>query len=120
MVAEQVTRRGAGRVGWVGELAARGYTLGLTARRMQVLERVSDEIRTTHPLAQSIELLRLDVDATKMVGPALHALFAALGGADIVVVNAGSNEPTFVGKRHLTKQTNIIQLLEGICLCIPH
>lgn len=91
------------------EFAARGYKLGLTARRMDVLESVRDEIRTTHPLAQSIELLRLDVDATKMVGPALHALFAALGGADIVVVNAGINEPTFVGKGHLTKQTNIIQ-----------
>lgn len=91
------------------EFAARGYKLGLTARRMEVLEKVREEIRTAHPSAQSIELQRLDVDATEMVGPALHSLFAALGGVDIVVVNAGINDPTFIGKNHLLKQTKIIQ-----------
>ena len=31
------------------EFAARGYTLGLTARRMEVLEKVREEIRAAHP-----------------------------------------------------------------------
>jgi len=58
---------------------------------------------------QGIELQRLDVDATEAVGPALHALFAALGGVNIVVVNAGINDPTFIGKGHLAKEAKIIQ-----------
>ena len=91
------------------EFAARGYKLGLTARRMEVLEKVREEIRAAHPSAQIIALQHLDVDATETVGPALHALFAALGGADIVVVNAGINDPTFIGKGHLAKEAKIIQ-----------
>ncbi|MBK7684990.1 MAG: SDR family NAD(P)-dependent oxidoreductase [Rhodocyclaceae bacterium] len=92
------------------EFAARGYKLGLTARRMEVLEKVREEIRAAHPSSvQRIELQRLDVDATEAVGPALHALFAALGGVDIVVVNAGINNPTFIGKGHLAKEAKIIQ-----------
>ena len=92
------------------EFAARGYKLGLTARRMEVLEQVREEIRAAHPSSvQRIELQRLDVDATETVGPALHALFAALGGVNIVVVNAGINDPTFIGKGHLAKEAKIIQ-----------
>ena len=92
------------------EFAARGYKLGLTARRMEVLEKVREEIRAAYPSSvQSIELQRLDVDATETVAPALHTLFAALGGVDIVVVNAGINDPTFIGKGHLAKEARIIQ-----------
>lgn len=91
------------------EFAARGYRLGLTARRMEVLEKVREEIRLAHPAAQQIELQMLDVNVSETVGAGMHALFAALGGADIVVVNAGINDPTFIGKGHLTKQTKIIQ-----------
>jgi short-subunit dehydrogenase len=91
------------------EYASRGYRLGLTARRMEVLEKVRAEIRQAYPATPAIELQRLDVDDTEAVAPALHALFTALDGVDVVVVNAGINDPTFIGKGHLTKQTKIIQ-----------
>ena len=108
------------------EFAARGYTLGLTARRMEVLEKVREEIRAAHPSSvQRIELQRLDVDATEAVGSALHALFAALGGVDIVVVNAGINNPTFIGKGHLAKeakiiQTNVIGAIATVDVAVEH
>ncbi|MES2149450.1 MAG: SDR family NAD(P)-dependent oxidoreductase [Pseudomonadota bacterium] len=92
------------------EFAARGYHLGLTARRSDVLEAVAAEIRHAHPdPARRIALARLDVDQDHTVEATLHALFETLGGADIVLVNAGINDFTRVGRGQLARQKQIIQ-----------
>lgn len=92
------------------ELARRGYNLGLTARRQPVLEAVRDEICSL-PGASGIrlEIAALDVTQVSQVAITLEALFARLGGVDIVVANAGANDLTRVGRGDLEKQVNLIQ-----------
>lgn len=70
------------------ELAARGYDLALTARRLDALEQLSREIRQSHP-DRRIELRRLDVTHYDEVPKAIDELAGALDGLDIVVANAG-------------------------------
>jgi short-subunit dehydrogenase len=91
------------------EMAGRGWVLGLTARRMPLLEQVRDEIRARYGAQTRIELATLDVCACDSVGPALHDLFARLGGIDTIVVNAGANDITNIGQGQLNKQLNLIQ-----------
>ncbi len=91
------------------EMADRGYALGLTARRMALLEQLRDELRTTHGDGLRVELATLDVCSTDSVGPALHDLFARLDGVDTIVVNAGANDVTRIGCGHLAKELNLVQ-----------
>lgn len=91
------------------ELARRGYHLGLTARRMPLLEKLRSELLATQGKALKVELACIDVAQPATVGPALHDLFARLGGADVVVVNAGANDLTRVGRGELDKELNLIQ-----------
>ena len=92
------------------EFAARGYQLGLTARRLEVLDALRRELIANHPgAALQIEIAALDVDQDATVGPTLQQLFSDLGGVDIVVVNAGVNDFTAVGKGHLAKEKQLIQ-----------
>lgn len=91
------------------EMAGRGWSLGLTARRMPLLERLRDEIRAKYGAQIRIELAILDVCKCDSVGPTLHDLFARLGGIDTIVVNAGANDITHIGQRQLDKELNLIQ-----------
>jgi short-subunit dehydrogenase len=91
------------------ELAKRGYALGLTARRMPLLEALRGEIRSANGADRPVELATLDVCQTASVRPALHELFGRLGGVDTVVVNAGANDLTRVGGSDLDKELNLIQ-----------
>lgn len=91
------------------ELAARGYALGLTARRLHLLEQVRNGLQADLGKSHQVELAELDVCETARVGPVLHELFARLGGADIVVANAGANDITRVGRADLQKELNLIQ-----------
>lgn len=70
------------------EMAKRGYSLALTARRLEVLETVSAEIAQLYP-SVSVEVRELDVTEYQAVGTTLRDLAGALGGLDIVFVNAG-------------------------------
>ncbi len=69
------------------ELARRGYALGLTARRLEVLEELRDEL--TGAGAARVEIARLDVTDTDAVHATLAEVFDALGSVDLVVANAG-------------------------------
>ena len=91
------------------EMARRGYGLGLTARRVALLEQLRDELHTIHGKRLRVELATLDVCQTSSVGPTLHELFARLGGIDTIVVNAGANDITRVGDGDLAKEINLIQ-----------
>jgi NADP-dependent 3-hydroxy acid dehydrogenase YdfG len=79
------------------EMARQGYSLGLTARRITLLEELRDELHAAHGKELRIELATLDVCQTASVGPALHDLFGRLGGVDTIIVNAGANDVTHIG-----------------------
>jgi short-subunit dehydrogenase len=91
------------------EMAARGYALGLTARRLPLLEQLRDQLRSAHRENLRVELATLDVCQTETVGPTLHELFARLGGIDTIVVNAGANDVTYIGRDQLDKELNLVQ-----------
>lgn len=92
------------------EFAARGYHLGLAARRLELLDQLRDEVRTLHPdPLRRIEISALDVDQPNIVAAVMQSLFASLGRVDIVVVNAGVNRFTPVGRGKLVQATQVIQ-----------
>jgi short-subunit dehydrogenase len=91
------------------EMASRGYALGLTARRIALLEKLRDELQAKHCKGQRIELAALDVCQVASVAPTLHDLFDRLGSIDTIVVNAGANDMTRVGGGDLDKELNLIQ-----------
>jgi short-subunit dehydrogenase len=91
------------------EMARRGHALGLTARRMTLLEQLRDELHAAHGKNLRVELATLDVCQGASVGPALHELFARLGGIDTIVVNAGANDITHVGGGDMEKELKLIQ-----------
>ena len=91
------------------EMARNGHALGLTARRMALLEQFRDELHAAHGKKLRVELAALDVCQSASVGPTLHELFARLGGIDTIVVNAGANDITRIGGGDLEKEVNLIQ-----------
>ena len=91
------------------ECFQRGYHLGLTGRRMGALESLREQLLASRPQAQQrIELCSLDVDASESVAPALQALFGQLGSVDVVVVNAGINEYSKVGRGDFLKEQHVL------------
>ena len=91
------------------EMARRGHALGLTARRMPLLEKLRDELHAAHGKALRVELAALDVCQVPSVGSSLHGLFDRLDGIDCIVVNAGANDVTHVGAGDLDKELNLVQ-----------
>lgn len=91
------------------EMARRGHALGLTARRLPLLDQLRDELHATCGQQLRVELATVDVRQTASVGPALQDLFTRLGGVDIIVVNAGANDLTDIGQGDLDKELKLIQ-----------
>jgi len=92
------------------EYAGRGCHLGLTARRLPVLEELRREILAEHgSKGIRVEVSGLDVAEELTVAPGLKTLFEALGGVDVVIVNAGVNDVTEIGKGDLDKQVRLIR-----------
>ncbi len=90
------------------EMAGHGHSLGLTARRILLLEQLREEIHSTIDRNLKVELAELDVCQTETVNPVLQDLFARLGGIDTIVVNAGINDIAGVGAGDLNKELNLI------------
>ena len=65
-------------------LARDGWTLGLTGRRVALLESLRDEI------GAGARVKEMDVADTARAMAALQELIAEMGGADLVVLNAGT------------------------------
>jgi short-subunit dehydrogenase len=90
------------------ELAARGYDLGLAARRLDALQQLGEEIRQRDP-ARRIELRRLDVTDYDQVPKAIDELAAALGGLDVVIANAGVGSTGLIGHGHAQADRAVIE-----------
>jgi short-subunit dehydrogenase len=65
------------------KLAAEGYEVGLTARSVEKLEEIAESLPTKASVAQ------MDVTETEAARDAFDDLAAAMGGVDVVVLNAG-------------------------------
>lgn len=89
-------------------MAKRGYNLGLTARRTDRLETLKAEIQEINPLA-IVQTASMDVQDTDSIAGIFQNLVAQLGQIDLVVVNAGSNMMTGVGKGQLKEQLDMLQ-----------
>jgi len=89
------------------EMAARGYNLGLTARRIGLLEILKDEIQKKYP-AIAVCVQVMDVTDYEQQEVVLAALHQQLGKIDILVVNAGIAIAGKVGLMPLTDQLSVI------------
>lgn len=90
---------------WV--MAERGYSLGLTARRLEVLQELKSEIKSKHSDIK-IAIAALDVCDYPQVEPALTTLQQQLGQIDILVVNAGIARAGRVGVMPLEDHLAVI------------
>jgi short-subunit dehydrogenase len=90
------------------ELAARGYDLGLGARRLDALQQLAHEIRQRHP-DRLIELRRLDVTDYDQVPTAIDELSSALGGLDVVIANAGVGSSGPIGNGHTQADRAVVE-----------
>jgi short-subunit dehydrogenase len=94
------------------ELAGRGYALALTARRLDVLEEMRNDLRVKHPDI-TVAIHPLDVTAYDTVPDVLSACAEGLGGLDIVFANAGIGLGEKVGRGRFdearrTVETNLL------------
>lgn len=88
------------------QFAALGYDLALTARRVDRLEQLRDEIVAAHP-DRRVEIRALDVVVDDQVFAVFHELAETFGSLDRVVVNAGLGKgaPLGTGKFYANRQT---------------
>ncbi len=84
------------------EMADRGYSLGLAARRQELLEQVRDEILVRHP-ALKVAVSPLDVTDCDSVPGVIQTFARDLDGLDIVFVNAGVGLGEKVGNGQFEK-----------------
>jgi len=90
------------------ELAARGYSLALAARRLEELAAIQKEIESTHP-SVNVAAGRLDVTEYNRIPPVLQQLSDALGGLDIVFANAGIGLGEKIGSNQFDKARRTIE-----------
>ena len=84
------------------ELAGRGYALALTARRLETLEEIRDDLKTKHPSA-TVVVHPLDVVAYDTVPGVIAACAEDLGGLDILFANAGIGLGEKIGQGRFEK-----------------
>jgi short-subunit dehydrogenase len=108
------------------KFARRGYNLGLTARRLSVLEDLRAAILATPGCGGlRVELASFDVAQEDAAAASLRELFTSLGGVDVVVANAGVNDITHVGQGDLAKEvrlirTNVIGAIVTVDAAVEH
>ncbi len=89
------------------EMAARGYNLALTARRLDRLEDLKARITASHPDCK-VELAQLDVTDTDATVACVNELWDRCGGFDIALANAGIGADGPVGTGVLDRQIEMI------------
>ncbi|MGH8453861.1 MAG: SDR family oxidoreductase [Nevskiales bacterium] len=90
------------------EFAARGYHLGLAARRLDSLARLKQQIAGRHPDCK-IEVRALDVLRYDDVAAVIEDLARSLGRLDIVVAGAGVGSAGRVGNGHFAADRGVIE-----------
>ncbi len=106
------------------ELAKKGYSLALTARSIERLEEIREDI-VKQCSAPKIVVRQLDVTDTDDVYVAVEELAEKLGGLDILVANAGVALAGNVGRGEFEKarqtiETNVIGAMATIDAATAH
>jgi short-subunit dehydrogenase len=89
------------------EMARRGYTLGLCARRIDKLKALKKDILKAHP-GCAVDVAQLDVSDYEKIGPVLNKFKEDLGTLDIVLANAGIARAGKVGKAPWQQAVEVI------------
>ncbi len=99
-------------------LAAKGHHLALTARRVDRLEALRDELLAAHPEIEVV-VHELDVNDHERVFEVFKQAITDLGGLDRVIVNAGLGKGGRIGtgKFHANKQTAETNFIAAIAQC---
>ncbi|MEJ7634894.1 SDR family oxidoreductase [Aeromicrobium sp.] len=99
-------------------LAANGHNLALTARRLDRLESLRDELVAAHPDVEVV-VHALDVNEHKQVFAVFKQAITELGGLDRVIVNAGLGKGGRIGtgKFQANKQTAETNFIAAIAQC---
>lgn len=100
------------------QLAASGHHLALTARRVDRLEELRDEILAAHPDVQVV-VHALDVNDHDQVFAVFKQAIKDLGGLDRVVVNAGLGKGGRIGtgRFQANKQTAETNFVAAMAQC---
>ena len=88
------------------EFSRRGYALGLCARRLELLEALQKELRRNH----AVEIAELDVTQYEAVKEVLFKLAEKLGGAKIIIANAGVGERSLPGEGTFYLDRRVIEI----------
>lgn len=98
------------------EFAKRGYDLGLTARRYDLLKTLKDEIHSKYGGEIKVELRVLDVTMYKEIFKVFRELNTDLGGITHVIANAGRGGSKSVGSGNFLTDREVIEtnLLGGM------
>ena len=88
------------------EFSRRGYTLGLCARRLELLESLQHELTPNH----AVEVAELDVSQYDAVKEVLFKLVEKLGGAKIIIANAGVGERSLPGEGTFYLDRRVIEI----------
>lgn len=101
--------------GMARHLAASGHHLAITARRVERLEALRDELVATHPGIQ-VSVHALDVNDHDAVFRVFGEAADALGGLDRVVVNAGLGKGGRIGtgKFEANRQTAMTNFVAAL------
>lgn len=99
-------------------LAAKGHSLALTARRVERLEALRDELLAAHP-DLNVVVHALDVNDHDQVFAVFDQAAADLGGLDRVIVNAGLGKGGRIGtgKFEANKQTAQTNFVAALAQC---
>ncbi len=99
-------------------LAAKGHSLALTARRVERLEALRDELLAAHP-DLNVVVHALDVNDHDQVFAVFDQAAADLGGLDRVIVNAGLGKGGRIGtgKFDANKQTAQTNFIAALAQC---
>jgi short-subunit dehydrogenase len=89
------------------ELARRGWDLGLTARRTDVLGELANEIGPSQP-GRRVVVKTVDVGDAAANRTVVHDLFTELGHVTLVIANAGIGGPHRVGTGEFARSRDII------------
>lgn len=100
------------------QLAAQGHHLALTARRVERLEELRDEILAAHPDVRVV-VHALDVNDHDQVFAVFVQAAADLGGLDRVIVNAGLGKGGRIGTGafHANKETAETNFIAALAQC---
>ncbi|OAI51803.1 hypothetical protein AYO44_04865 [Planctomycetaceae bacterium SCGC AG-212-F19] len=110
-------------IGWAlaKVLAAEGWQVGLVARRTDLLQRLTEEIRATGGTAAHATA---DVGDRQQTLDAIHAIATQLGPVDLLVANAGVGKPTLLNPVNIADieamiRVNLLGVIYSIEAVLP-